>query len=106
MAKTFYTERDIDDLYARGVTSLDVDDNIVLTDLARERMFKHGMRVNRLDQKNSPSPAVAPPPPPPAPVSQEALVQRIKAAVLARLNGQVDPVLLETVIRRVIAEMK
>ena len=106
MAKTFYTERDIDDLYARGVTSLDVDDNIVLTDLARERMFKHGMRVNRLDLKNPPRPAVAPPPPPPAQVVQEALVHRIKAAVLARLNGQVDPVLLETVIRRVIAEMK
>lgn len=104
MAKTFYTERDIDDLYARGVTSLDVDDNIVLTDLARERMFKHGMRVNRLDQKNPPRPPA--PPPPPAPVAQEALVQRIKAAVLARLNGQVDPVLLETVIRRVMAEMK
>lgn len=34
MPKTFITERDIDDMKARGVTSLDVNDNIVLTDLA------------------------------------------------------------------------
>ena len=34
MAKIFYTERDIDDLKARGLDSLDVNDNIVLTDLA------------------------------------------------------------------------
>jgi hypothetical protein len=97
MAKTFYTERDIDDLHARGVTSIDVNDNIVLTDLARERMFKYGMRANRSEFKE---------PTRSSEVSQEALVQRIKAAVLARLNGQVDPVLLETVIRRVIADME
>ncbi len=97
MAKTFYTERDIDDLYARSVTSIDVNDNIVLTDLARERMFKYGMRANRSEFKEPARPPEA---------SQEALVQRIKAAVLARLNGQVDPVLLETVIRRVIADIE
>lgn len=105
MAKIFYTERDIDDLHARGVTSLDVDDNVVLTDLARERMFKHGMRINRPEFKKEPSRPPAPPPMPTPPPSQEALVQRIQAAVLARLNGQVDPALLETVIRRVLAEM-
>ena len=33
MAKTFYTERDIEDLYARGVTSLTVSDEIVVTEL-------------------------------------------------------------------------
>lgn len=95
MAKVFYTERDIDDLYQRGVTSLDVNDSVVLTDLARERMFKYGMVPNRVNPK-----------PHPEDNSQEVLVHRIKAAVLARLNGQVDPVLLDTVIRRVLAEMK
>jgi hypothetical protein len=97
MPKTFYTERDIDDMHARGVTSIDVNDDIVLTDLARERMFKYGIRANRMEAKE---------PLRPPEVSQDVLVQRIKAAVLARLNGQVDPVLLETVIRRVIANMK
>jgi hypothetical protein len=103
MPKTFYTERDIDDMRARGVTSIDVNDDIVLTDLARERMFKYGMRANRIEFKELPRPTETPSA---SLVSQDALVQRIKAAVLARLNGQVDPVLLETVIRRVIANMK
>lgn len=40
MAKTFYTERDIEDLHARGVTSIEVHDDVVLTDLARERALK------------------------------------------------------------------
>jgi hypothetical protein len=105
MPKTFYTERDIDDLHARGVTSIEVNDNIVLTDLARERMFKHGMRANRTEFKETPRPPVSLPVPA-APVSDEAFVQRVKSAVLARLNGQVDPVLLETVIRRVMAGIK
>jgi hypothetical protein len=34
------------------------------------------------------------------------LKQRIKSAVLARLNGQVDAVLLDAVITRVLAGMK
>jgi hypothetical protein len=96
MTKTFYTERDIDDMHARGVTSIDVNDDIVLTDLARERMFKYGIRSNRMESTITR----------PQDNSQEILVQRIKTAVLARLNGQVDPVLLDTVIRRVIADMK
>ena len=54
MAKIFYTERDIDDLHARGVTSIDVSDNVVLTDLARERMFKYGMMPKRVDPKTHP----------------------------------------------------
>lgn len=106
MAKTFYTERDIDDLHARGVTSIEVNDDIVLTDLARERMFKYGIRAKRIEFKEPPRPVEVPTTSQVSQVSQDALVQRIKAAVLARLNGQVDPVLLETVIRRVIAEMK
>ena len=94
MAKIFYTERDIEDLYARGVTSIEVHDNVVLTDLARERMFKLNMQVKRVDPKAHPEDN-----------PREVLVHRIKAAVFARLNGQVDPVLLDTVIRRVLSEM-
>ena len=95
MAKIFYTERDIEDMYARGVSSIEVHDNVVLTDLARERMFKLNMQTKRVDPKAHPEDN-----------PREALVHRIKAAVLARLNGQVDPVLLDTVIRRVLADMK
>ena len=95
MAKKFYTERDIDDLYQRGVTSLDINDSVVLTDLARERMFKYGMAPNRVNLKTHPEDN-----------SQEVLFQRIKTAVLARLNCQVDPVLLDSAIRLVLAAMK
>jgi hypothetical protein len=103
MPKTFYTERDIDDLHARGVTSIEVHDNIVLTDLARERAFKHGIRVQRSETPAAPPKISAPPAPA---VSQEALVQQIKTAVLARLNGQIDPAVLDAIIRKVITGMK
>ena len=43
MAKIFYTERDIDDMKARGITSIDVTDNVVLTDLAYEKANRLGM---------------------------------------------------------------
>ena len=41
MPKTFYTERDIEDLAKRGVISLVEDDDVVLTDLARDKARKH-----------------------------------------------------------------
>ena len=50
MPKIFYTERDIDDLKARGVTSIDVTDNVVLTDLALERAMRYEMKINRIEQ--------------------------------------------------------
>lgn len=93
MAKVFYTERDIEDLHARGVTSLDVHDDVVLTDLARERALKLGVRLLRVQ--------------PAAHVEDRAdatLFHRVKAAVLARLGDQaVDPALLDAVITRVLA---
>jgi hypothetical protein len=115
MAKVFYTERDIDDLKARGVTSVDVTDNIVLTDLAVERALKHGIRINRAEPSAPPkatySPSVNlvaafPRETPRETASDAELKQKIKSAVLARLNGQVDSVLLDAVIARVLAGMK
>lgn len=92
MPKIFYTERDIDDLYSRGVNSIDIHDDVVLTDLARERMFKYGIIPNRIKPNQHKEDN-----------DQEVLIHRIKAAVISRLNGKVDPVLLDTVIRRVIS---
>lgn len=111
MPKIFYTERDIDDLKARGVTSLDVTDNIVLTDLAVERAMRYEIKLNRMEHSAptaSYSPSVniyAAYPREPSSVDGE-LKERIKAAVLARLNGQVDAALLDAVISRVLAGMK
>ena len=37
MPKEFYTERDIEDLFQRGIRSLQVTENVVLTELAYEK---------------------------------------------------------------------
>lgn len=37
MPKEFYTEKDIEDLFQRGIRSLRVNDNVVLTELAYEK---------------------------------------------------------------------
>ena len=114
MAKIFYTERDIDDLKARGVDSIDVTDNVVLTDLAVERAMKHGMKINRREQ-SSPKAVYSPSVNTYAAYAREApresatdseLKQKIKSAVLAKLDGQVDERLLDAVITRVLAGMK
>ena len=112
MPKIFYTERDIDDLKARGVTSLDVTDNIVLTDLAVERAMRHEIKLNRVEHSSptaSYSPSVntyAAYPREPNHSTDGELKEKIKSAVLARLNGQVDAALLDAVITRVLAGMK
>jgi hypothetical protein len=94
MPKQFFTERDIDDLYARGVTSIETHDGIVLTDLARERCFRYGIAVRRVDPSQHK-----------ADLPQEEVVHRVKAAILARLGSQIDAGLLDTVVRRVVAAM-
>lgn len=114
MAKIFYTERDIDDLKARGVDSIDVNDNVVLTELAVERAMKHGIKINRRElsaPQASYSPSVNtyaayPRETPRESTSDAELKQKIRTAVLAKLNGQVEERLLDAVITRVLAEMK
>jgi hypothetical protein len=111
MAKEFYTERDIEDMVKRGVTSLQLNDNIVLTELAFEKAQRLGMQLLR-DR---------PIQPPAAPVrpyisqdlkqeqattvstaEQHDLSNRIREAVNARLGAQVDPQLLDVIIQRVL----
>src|ERR1044072_6697834 len=96
MRKIFYTERDIDDMKARGVTSIDVTDNVVLTDLALERAMRYEMKINRGEQ-SAPKATYSPSVNTYAAYQREAphesaseieLKERIKSAVLARLHGQ------------------
>jgi hypothetical protein len=114
MAKIFYTERDVDEMKSRGVTSIDVTENIVITDLALERAMKYEMKIHRVE--SSPAPKAV--------YSQSVnlsvssvhtmaqkpidvdLKQKIKSMVLAKLDGQVDATLLDAVITRVLAGMK
>jgi hypothetical protein len=132
----FYTERDIEDMVRRGIRSLELNGNVVLTDLAYEKAKKLGLQLvqNKPDvppaapirpyisQQHAQPPARAEPkagppassaPSPQPSVSTESqfvppsqagdLRQRIRKAVTAGLGNQVDPVLLETIITRVLA---
>jgi len=54
MPKEFYTEKDIEDLVKRGIFSLEVNDAVVLTDLAYEKANKLGMRLVRGDHPDNP----------------------------------------------------
>ena len=114
MAKVFYTERDIDDLRSRGVTSLDVTDDVVITDAGAERAMKHGIKLKRVENRSSatgafkPSANSAPPPnlmPARATVDPD-LKEKIRSGVLARIHGQVDATLLDAVITRVLSGLQ
>ncbi len=117
MPKEFYTERDIEDMWKRGIMSLQVTDNVVLTELAYEKAQRLGMQLLKekpleppaapvrpyISQSASPAvpsmPSVQPPQPPP---SQADLAARIRSAVQARLGTQIDPQLLDVIIQRVL----
>jgi hypothetical protein len=126
MPKTFYTERDIEDMVRGGVTSLIVDEDVALTDLAYEKARKLGMELLRENDQPPAAPVrpyIAKPVSPPAssspkgastpssgpaPVVAKSLTgaddlqQRVYQASLARLGDSVDPKLLETIVQRVL----
>ena len=112
MPKIFYTERDIDDMKARGVTSLDITDNVVITDLALERAMRYEMKINRAESASTPKATLSGSVnlvaayPREAPRVDADLKAKIKALVLAKLDGQVDAALLDAVITRVLSGMK
>jgi|WetSurMetagenome_2_1015567.scaffolds.fasta_scaffold148212_3 hypothetical protein len=130
MPKQFYTEKDIEDLVQRGVKSLQVTDEVVLTELAYEKARRLGLQLVT-DLPDTPPAAPVRPylsqnqPVPARPamssvsqtMSQPALTpalslgerekvsaveQRIRAAVIAKLGNQVDAKLLDNIIHRVV----
>jgi len=126
MAKEFYTERDIEDLVKRGILALEMHENVVLTEVAYEKARRLGMKLVRGSPENPPSAPVRPylsqrqdkaagaPAAQPAAAAAAAhpaaaapkeidLQQRIRDAVAAQLGAQVDPSLLDVIIRRVLA---
>jgi hypothetical protein len=92
--KTFYTERDLEDLLQRGVLSLEVHDDIVLTEAAQDLARKRGLRLVRATPHH------------PADGPRADLIHRVKAAVRARLGDQVDDATLEATIHKILREMK
>jgi hypothetical protein len=119
VAKKFYTEKDIEDLFNSGVKSLKVNENIQLTELAYEKARSLGFQLLADLPDVPPSAPVRPyistfssassSSPTAAPVSQvssqpkpSAIEQRIRAAVAAKMGSQVDAKLLDTIIHRVL----
>jgi len=124
MPKEFYTEKDIEDMVKRGIQSLVVGEDVVLTELAYEKAARLGMKLIQdrpdnppsapvrpyLSQTLEPKPGAGPISPRPAasspspvvPAGEVDLSQRIKSAVIARLGSQVDEKLLDVIIQRVL----
>ncbi len=127
MPKEFYTEKDIEDLVQRGVKSLQITENVVLTELAYEKAKRLDFQLITDHVDNPPAAPVRPylsePPkgqtahakPIAAPVSPSAVTpqkpippntsdveKRIRSAVIARLGDQVDAKVLDNIIHRVV----
>jgi len=128
MPKQFYTEKDVEDMFKGGIMSLEVNDSVVLTELAYEKAKSLGLKLVHDKPDNPPCapirpyisklqsqrpaaaaavPSIAIPSAPRAssPADQAAgkdLPQRIRNAVVARLGTQVDSNLLDVIIKRVL----
>lgn len=53
--KTFYTVRDIEDMHAAGVVEIETHDDVVVTDVAREKAIALGMRLKPLEPDRDPA---------------------------------------------------
>ena len=131
MPKQFYTEKDIEDLVQRGMKSLQVTDDVVLTELAYEKAKRLGLPLIMNGADTPPAAPVRPylsdsgtpvrARPAVAPVAStsfrpdsaltpalspgergSAVEERIRSAVIAKLGNQVDAKLLDNIIHRVV----
>ncbi len=103
MAKTIYTERDIEDLARRGIKEIALTDEVYLTDSARERAEKLGVALRAASSAPA---AVVDGMPALAPADAEQIVSQVKADVLAKLGPGVDAAMIERIVRRVVSQMK
>ena len=117
MPKTFFTERDIEDMFQRGTHSLSINDDVVLTELAYEKAKKLGMELLQaadtppaapmrpyLSQPLSANSGPASPGLAESPRLEE-IKARVREAVRARLGSSIDPALVDKIIERVAADL-
>ena len=110
--KTFYTERDIEEMYTAGVLEIEIDQNVILTDLAREKALALDIRLTSVEKRST----IASPPSAPqttpnsvlkdevSPSNNTAIIAQVKAAVIARLGTTKYNMLLDQVIPQVLAQ--
>ena len=113
MPKEFYTERDIEDLFKRGTTALELSDDVVLTELAYEKAQRLGVKLIARHDTPPAAPVrpyiakpVAPPPAPAVQAQPEDLRKRVHTAVAEKLGTQVDSALLDAILDRVLAALE
>lgn len=120
MAKTFFTERDIEDLFRQGIMTVTLTDDVVMTDLAYEKARKLEMKIAQ-PAENPPAAPVRPyintsaktavqsSASAPCKCEDAARVAEIKAkvheTVKARLGNAVDEAMLDAVIDRVAKDL-
>ncbi len=126
--KKFYTERDIEDMFKSGQMTLEMGDDVVLTDLAYERANRLGVKLIQPHENppgapvrpyvsNIKTPSGQPQAAPsakkapttaakPAAGGQEEIKERVRQAVYARLGNQIEPTLLNAIIDRILTNVK
>ncbi|HAF61362.1 MAG TPA: hypothetical protein DCK95_03440 [Anaerolineaceae bacterium] len=121
MAKTFYTERDVEDLHRQGIMTITLTDEIVMTDLAYEKARRLEMKMVQAEETppaapirpyiNTPAKTVASITTNTAPTntvdaSRVATIKaRVRETVKARLGSNVDGAMLDAVIERVAKDL-
>ena len=103
--KTFYTERDIVDLHAAGVTEIKLDSEVVLTDLAQEKAEALGVRLGQVELEPGWPDPVASVRPAVTALAEPDLVAQVKARVIARLGTTAYNEVLDQVIPQVLAQL-
>lgn len=116
MPKKFFTERDIEDMVARGQYTLTMGEDVVLTALAFEKAERLGVKLVQPHELPpaapirpylaEPAQSKSTPIPQPQSLTDEDLRSRIRQAVKAKLGDQIDDTLLETIITRVLNNIK
>lgn len=116
MGRTFYTERDIEDLAKRGINEVEVNERVYITDLAREKMQVLGVKAKAVPAGSPSSSRADVPPPPngPTPAStggsltedeRQRVIEKVKSGVIARLGAGVDAAMLDTIVKRVVGRL-
>ncbi len=113
MPRTFYTERDIEDLAKKGVREIEVNDDVYITDVAREKMEQLGIRAKSAARSTATAAIPTTPSTSPAPSSAGTLTEqereqvflKVRSGVIARLGPGVDAAVVDAVVRRVVSQL-
>lgn len=93
MARRFLTVRDMEEMAARGIMRVDIDDSMTVTDAGRDRARALGIALAPVATAGALAPAPS-----------DSLHTRVRSAVIAQLGG--TPENLDAIITRVLAGMK